>query len=45
MQPLRLAAEDMLELAEHRRKNTIVRVDAGGGDDADIHWVLARDYQ
>lgn len=45
LQPLLLAAEDVLDLSENRRKNTIVRIDAGGGDDADINWVLARDYQ
>ena len=45
LQPLLLAAEEVLELSENRRKNTIVRIDAGGGEDADINWVLARDYQ
>lgn len=37
-------AEDVLELAENRRKSTIVRVDAGGGEDEDIEWMLQRQY-
>jgi hypothetical protein len=37
-------AEDVLELAENRRERTIVRSDAGGGDDANINWLLARGY-
>jgi hypothetical protein len=37
-------AEDVLGLDENRRKRTIVRIDGGGGDDADIDWLLGRDY-
>lgn len=37
------AAADVLELSVNRRQNTIVRSDAGGGDDADINWLLAQD--
>ncbi len=37
-------AEDVLELAENRRKLTILRIDGGGGEDDDINWVLSRDY-
>jgi hypothetical protein len=41
---LLLSAEDVLELAENKRESTIVRVDAGGGEDADIDWLLQRHY-
>jgi len=41
---LLLIAEDVLELAENKRAATIVRVDAGGGEDADIDWLLQRHY-
>lgn len=44
LQELLLNAEDVLELAENKRESTIVRVDAGGGEDADIHWMLQRQY-
>ncbi len=40
-----IAAEDVLELSENKRNNTLVRMDAGGGEEADINWLLARDYQ
>lgn len=40
-----LAAEDVLELSANKRKNSIVRIDAGGGDDGNINWLLAREYQ
>lgn len=39
------SAENVLELGENWRPGTIVRIDGGGGDDADINWVLNRDYQ
>jgi hypothetical protein len=39
-----LTAEDVLELAENKRASTLVRVDAGGGEDADIDWLLHRHY-
>ncbi len=38
-------AEDVLNLAENQRKMTIIRSDAGGGTDANLNWVLSRDYQ
>jgi hypothetical protein len=37
-------AENVLELDENRRKNTILRFDAGGGTDANINSFLERDY-
>jgi hypothetical protein len=39
------AAEAVLELDAERRKQTFVRVDGGGGSDADINWTLQRGYQ
>jgi hypothetical protein len=44
-QPLVLAAEDLLHLTAARRKRTILRVDGGGGNDANVKWALARGYQ
>ncbi len=44
LKELLLTTEETLELAENRRKRTIVRIDAGGGDDEDINWVLSREY-
>ena len=44
LQPLMLAAEESLQLDEHKRKLTIVRVDAGGGSLDDVNWLLSRDY-
>lgn len=44
LQELVLTAEDVLEMAENKRELTIVRVDAGGGEDADIDWLLHRGY-
>lgn len=37
-------AENLLDLAENRRKKTILRFDAGGGTDANINFFLERDY-
>ena len=37
-------AENLLDLDENRRKNTILRFDAGGGTDANINFFLERDY-
>lgn len=37
-------AEEVLEMAENKRKLTILRIDGGGGEDDDINWVLSRDY-
>jgi hypothetical protein len=39
-----LAAEDVLELDEPRRQQTLIRVDSGGGKAAHINWVLERGY-
>ncbi len=44
LQPLILAAEETLQLDEHKRRRTIVRVDAGGGSLDDVNWLLARGY-
>jgi len=45
LQDLISGAEDVLNLAENQRKMTIIRSDAGGGTDANLNWVLSRDYQ
>jgi hypothetical protein len=45
LQGLTVAAEEVLDLNEARRKRTIIRVDGGGGRDADVNWLLARGYQ
>lgn len=37
-------AENVLDLNENRRKRTVLRVDAGGGTDANINFFLERDY-
>jgi hypothetical protein len=42
LQGLVKVAEDVLEPEEHR---TIVRVDGGGGRDADVDWLLKRGYK
>lgn len=44
LQELLTTAEDVLELAENKRESTIIRLDAGGGEEADINWVLGRGY-
>ncbi len=44
LKDLLTAAEEVLDLAENKRKMTILRIDAGGGEDADINEVLGRDY-
>src|SRR5712692_1638022 len=44
LQPLMLAAEATLHLDEHKRRRTIVRVDAGGGSLDDVNWLLSRGY-
>ena len=44
LQPLVLAAEEVLGLNEAQRKQTILRVDGGGGKDDDIDWLLRRGY-
>lgn len=44
LQELVLEAEDVLELDETRRKRSLIRIDGGGGKDADINWLLHRGY-
>src|SRR5258708_26479913 len=44
LQPLLLAAEETLQCNEHKRHQTLVRVDAGGGSLDDVNWLLARGY-
>ncbi len=44
LQPLLLATEETLQLDEDKRRQTIVRVDAGGGSLGDVNWLLARGY-
>lgn len=39
------AAEGVLDLNIAKRQRTLVRVDAGGGTDEDINWLLRRGYQ
>jgi hypothetical protein len=44
LQELVMAAEEVLDLDEARRQRTVIRVDGGGGRDADINWLLGRGY-
>jgi hypothetical protein len=44
LQELVTSAEEVLELDESRRKRTIIRVDGGGGRDADVNWLLGHGY-
>ena len=44
LQELVLGAEEVLRLSAERRCRVILRVDGGGGKDADINWMLERDY-
>jgi hypothetical protein len=44
LQDLVAASEAVLELDEARRTRTVVRVDGGGGRDADVNWLLERGY-
>jgi len=44
LQPLVLAAEEVLDLEDVRREQTLLRVDGGGGKDEDINWLLERGY-
>lgn len=37
-------AEKALNLGEKQRARTVLRVDAGGGSDANINWMLTRGY-
>jgi len=40
-----LGAEPVVNLTQAKRQRTVGRVDAGGGTDEDIKWLLGRDYQ
>lgn len=44
LQELVQDAEAVLHLRRRWRQRTIVRVDGGGGRDADLNWLLARGY-
>lgn len=39
------SAEEVLALDESRRRQTILRIDGGAGDDDNINWALRRGYQ
>lgn len=43
-QPAVLGAETALELAPSQRRRTVWRMDGGAGSDAQLRWLLARDY-
>jgi hypothetical protein len=45
LQPMIATAEGVLELDEHKRQRTIVRIDSGGGSVGEINWLLGRGYQ
>ena len=45
LQPMIAATEQVLELDEHKRQRTIVRIDSGGGSVGEINWLLGRGYQ
>ena len=45
LQELVRSAEKVLALTKARRRQTVLRVDAGGGRDADVKWMLKRGYQ
>lgn len=36
--------EELLALDANRRHQTLIRMDSGGGDEADVNWLLGRDY-
>lgn len=42
--PLVEMAEKALTLGENQRARTVLRVDAGGGSEANINWILQRGY-
>jgi hypothetical protein len=39
------AASEVLELVEEKRRQTILRVDAGGGTDENINWMLNQRFE
>jgi hypothetical protein len=45
LQPLMEAAEQTLQLDEHKRARTLVRIDARGGSMDGVNWLLLRGYQ
>jgi hypothetical protein len=45
LRPLMQAAEQALQLDRAKRRRTLVRVDAGGGSQASVNWLLKRGYQ
>jgi len=45
LQPLVLAAEQAVELAEETRRRTLARSEAGGGSVAEVNWLLGQGYQ
>ena len=45
LQPMLEAAEQVLELDEHKRQRTIVRIDSGGGSVGEINGLLGKGYQ
>ncbi|MCC7163565.1 MAG: transposase [Anaerolineae bacterium] len=45
LQPLLQHAAQVLELDAAKRARTILRIDAGGGSDDDVNWMLDQDYQ
>lgn len=44
LQELVSAAERVLDLDEEKRRRTVIRIDGGGGKDADVNWLLSRGY-
>jgi len=44
LRELVMAAADVLRLDTARRRHTILRVDGGGGSEADINWMLENGY-
>jgi hypothetical protein len=45
LQPAVLAMESSFDLAPAQRKRTLYRLDGGSGTEANLRWLLARDYQ
>jgi hypothetical protein len=44
LRPLVEDAETILNLNQAQRQRTLLRLDGGGGQDADVNWLLERDY-
>jgi hypothetical protein len=45
LRPLIEEAEMTLDLDCHKRRRTVLRIDAGGGSLNDVNWLLKRGYQ